>query len=171
MTKFEVGKKHPFGNELPADGSAIIVDGSGIILIVVEPRLMEREIEQFTELKEYGFYQCKSFPMGLIIWRFKDNWLIESYFNIMLEESLDDFMRGETNMLTRILIDENGIVRSLNVADLHPEFIKRIRRTWGDKTLDWTNYEGEYNKLCSKYKIPALWRKCYKYKHRDVASN
>ncbi len=171
FTKFAVGEHHPFQCKLPADGATLSVDGSGLMLIVVAPRLKDIEIKQFEALKEYGFYQCDSFPMGLMIWRFADNWLIESCFNRLKEKNLDDFMQADSNLFTRILIDEYGIIRSLNAAGLHAGFIKRIQRTWDNPDLDWPNYEEDYYKLCAKYKTAALWRKCYKFKHQPVEDN
>ncbi len=171
MMKFSVGQPHQFENELPTEGCTITIDGTGIMLIAVFPRVTEKELKNFSELKGYAFFKCNCFPLGLIIWRFAEDWLIETPFNILKEKNLNTFMDCNTNIMTRVIIDETGVVRSIAAAGLHMTFINRLKQTWQVTDLDWRNYETDLYKLTASHKTQELWNKAHKYTHQDVEAN
>ena len=85
-------------------------------MVLVCPYPKEQKIEYFEELVSYGIYKSDTFPYGLIIWKFGNNWLIETPFNILKDDDVSGFLSEDSNALTRVLIDEKGIVRSLKKA-------------------------------------------------------
>ena len=170
-----VGEPHPFGI-LPSEGSCIKVQQGTILYVMVLPDIQKDELEDFAELVGYGVYRTDAFPYGLIIWRFRKNWLIETPFNILKDESEEvlQFTTNDANIMTRVLIDEEGIVRSIHAAGLQWGFIKELQKIWGNSSLDWPEYETELGKVISGSSTEQLWQKTKKYMHeglRNVSNN
>ena len=59
----------------------------------------------------------------------------------MKDDEASSFLSEDSNALTRILIDEKGIVRSLNAAGLQWGLIKKLQEIWGNRLLNWPEYE------------------------------
>jgi len=164
-----VGKPHPFGN-LPQDGACLKVHTPGLIMVLVCPCPKNQEIEYFGELVSYGIYKSDTFPYGLIIWKFGNNWLVETPFNILKDDEVSSFLSEDSNALSRILIDEKGIVRSLNAAGLQWGFIKELQEIWGNESLNWSEYETELGVIIQQNTTQKLWNKSKKYMHKGYGN-
>jgi hypothetical protein len=159
-----VGKPHPFGI-LPKDGACLKIHTPGLIMVWVCPYPKDQEIEYFEELVSYGIYKSDTFPYGLIIWKFGNNCLIETPFNILKDDEVSSFLSDDSNALTRVLIDEKGIVRSVNVAGLQWGVIKELQEIWGNESLNWPEYETKLAVIIQQNTTQKLWDKSKKYMH------
>ena len=143
-----------------------------MVLVCQYPK--DQEIEYFEELVSYGIYKSDTFPYGLIIWKFGNNWLIETPFNILKDDDVSSFLSEDSNALSRVLIDEKGIVRSLNAAGLQWGFIKELQEIWGNESLNWSEYETELGVVIQQNTTQRLWDKTKKYMHKkygDISNN
>ena len=168
-----VGKPHPFGI-LPKDGACLKAYTPGLIMVLVCPYPNVQEIGYFEELVSCGIYKTDTFPYGLIIWKFGHDWLIETPFNILRDDEVSSFLSDDSNALTRVLIDEKGIVRSLNAAGLQWRFIKKLQEIWGDESLNWSEYESKLGVVVQQNTTQMLWDKSEKYMHKgfeDISNN
>ncbi len=164
-----VGKPHPFGI-LPEDGACLKIYTPKLVMVLVYPYPKEQEIGYFGELVSYGIYKSDTFPYGLIIWKFGNNWLIETPFNILKDDEVSSFLSKDSNALTHILIDEKGIVRSLNAAGLQWGFIKELQEIWGNESLNWSEYETKLGVVIQKSSTQELWDKAKKYMHKGYGN-
>lgn len=149
LQKLEVGQQYP-GWSGPREGAFLSVTKSGLQLLLSLPGLTKHDIRDFKKLKRYGIYTTEEFPHGLIIWECEKNMLIETPFNpekekTVREEEIESFLREDWNALTRILIDENGIIKSLNFTGLDWAFINHLKQIWGNPDIDWSDYDTKLN--------------------------
>ncbi len=79
-------------------------------------------------------------------------------------------MSEDSNALSRVLIDEKGIVRSLNAAGLQWGFIKELQEIWGNESLNWSEYETELGVIIQKSPTQKLWNKSRKYMHKGYGN-
>jgi hypothetical protein len=169
IEQIEVGKRHPFGT-IPSEGSTLAI-GQGLIMLMVLPGITKSEREGFDHLLNYGIYKSADFPCGLIIWEFSKDWLFETPFNPLKDESINEFLDDDTNLLTRVLIDENGIVQAIVTGGLQWPFVKELQKIWGNQSLDWHNYESNMYMLIEKFTTKELWRMTKKYMHEGFNDN
>ncbi|MGR3177973.1 MAG: hypothetical protein ACUZ8E_07940 [Candidatus Anammoxibacter sp.] len=168
----EVGKRHPFGT-IPSEGCTLAI-GQGLIMLLVLPNIQKSERIGFDHLLQYGIYKSDNFPCGLIIWEFEKDWLIETPFNPLKDEGINDFLEDDSNLLTRVLIDEDGIVRAITAGGLQWSFVKELQMTWSSQQLDWRNYESNMHMLIKKFTTKELWSLTRKYMYEgfnDIKNN
>ena len=165
VEEIKEGDKYP-GWEKPFEGSFLsIIDGE-IQLLVSLPYPRQIDIEDFKNLTAYGIYNEK-YP--LVIWQFGKNFLLATPYNPEFEKQfspndVEKFIDHKNNIMTRILIDQNGVVRVLNLAKLKSSFIEDLQKAWSNSKTDWSKYNSWLSQIFRKntYKI---WEKVYKYKH------
>jgi len=81
------------------------------------------------------------------------------------DDEVSSFLSEDSNALTRVLIDEKGIVRSLNAAGLQWGFIKELQEIWGNESLNWSEYESKLGVVTQQNTTQKLWDKAKKYMH------
>lgn len=157
---FAIGSTLP-GWKYPFEGGSMAVLFPGIQLLVSMPMPRLSEKKAFKKLCEYGIYTTPQFPHGLILWRFDRNVIFESPFNPRVEEaSRPDEMRffnsGDSNMLTRYLINERGTVLDFVSAKVQMGFINRLKEIWSDPLIDWSTYQMRLEEVRQK-PVLQLW--------------
>jgi len=134
LEEIKAGDKYP-GWEKPFENSLMgIMDGE-IQLLVSLPYPREIDIEDFKNLTAYGIYNEK-YP--LTIWRFGKNFLLPTPYNPEFEKQfkpndVEKFICQKNRIMTRILIDQNGIIRVISLAELKSGFIEDLQKARGAK--------------------------------------
>lgn len=160
-TVISVGELYP--GPLPSMGSQIgLMDVLSVMIRL--HGLSKEEVKAFRRLDAYGFYAAPDFPHGLLLWKFAGSLLFETPFNPRLEETMrpDEvraFLRGKANICRRTLLDEHGTVKAFGFLGMDWELVDILKKTWGDPTLDWSDYDERYKRLASRASIKELWDK------------
>lgn len=170
LEHLQVGKRFPSW-QAPLHGAYLSIIGTGLQLLV-SCTPTAKDVSDFKTLAGYGLYSSPQFPHGLIIWQLGSNWFLDTPFDPKAERVLRPgpvatFLSGQANAMTRILIDYEGIVRSLNFAGLQWPFVKCLIKTWSNPSIDWASY----NSLLSEVvKIPtvALWEEALTFPHNPT---
>ena len=163
LEEIKTGDKYPIW-EKPFEGSLMgIVDGE-IQLLVSLPYPREIDIEDFRNLTAYGIYNAK-YP--LVIWQFGKNFLLPTPYNPEFEKQsrpndVEKFIYQKNKIMTRILIDQNGIIRVISTAELKSSFIKDLQKAWSDSKTDWGRYNSWLSQIFRKNTY-SIWEKVKKY--------
>ncbi len=88
----------------------------------------------------------------------------------MRDDEVSSFLSEDSNALSRVLIDEKWIVRSLNAAGLQWGFIKELQEIWGNESLNWSDYETELGVVIQQNTTQRLWDKSKKYMHKGYGN-
>ena len=168
LEKIKAGDKYP-GWEKPFEGSLMgIIDGE-IQLLVSLPYPREIDIEDFKSLTAYGIYNEK-YP--LVIWQFGKNFLLPTPYNPEFEKQfrpndVEKFICRKNKIMIRIMIDQNGIVRVISLAELKSSFIENLQKAWSDSKTDWRGYNSWLSGIFRKNTY-NIWEKVKKYKYVAV---
>jgi hypothetical protein len=153
LEEIKAGDKYP-GWEKPFENSLMgIMDGE-IQLLVSLPYPREIDIEDFKNLTAYGIYNEK-YPLA--IWRFGKNFLLPTPYNPEFEKQfkpndVEKFICQKNRIMTRILIDQNGIIRVISLAELKSGFIEDLQKAWSNSKTDWGGYNDKNIKI-ARYSI------------------
>lgn len=171
LEMLKVGNNFP-GWEGPYEGSELSILNSGLLLLSSLPDLLDEEVRCFQKLKAYGIYQNDQYRFGHMLWQFGDGLILETPFNPEKEKEIrfsevKSFLSGKKNIMTGVLIDEKGIIRSLNFAGLKWQFIQTLQETWSDPTVNWNKYDYYLGKL-SRRSIQNVWNESKHYIHSPI---
>ena len=165
LEEIKEGDKYP-GWEKPFEGSLMGITDGEIQLLVSLPYPRQIDIEDFKNLTAYGIYKEK-YP--LVIWQFGKNFLLAAPYNPEFEkqfrpDDVEKFICRKNKIMTRILIDQNGIIRIIRMAELKSSFIEDLQKVWSDSKTDWSKYNSWLSQIFRQntYKV---WEKVNKYKY------
>jgi len=165
LEEIKEGDKYP-GWKKPFEGSLMqIIDGE-IQLLVSCPYPREIDIEDFKKLTAYGIHNEK-YP--LVIWKFGKNFLLPTPYNPAFEKQfrfndVEKFIGRKNKNMIRILIDHNGIIRVISLAELKCGFIEDLQKAWGYPKTDWSRYNSWLSQIFRKNTY-NIWGKVKKYNY------
>jgi len=159
---YEVGKVLPeiANGESIGVGAKLEMNEQGALsLYCPMPGPSPKEIKGFKTLKAIGLYQTPEFKQGLWLWQFEGGLIVESPFNPSLYSDGRVERMGEANLMHRYLVDERGILRSMNVFGLYADFLATAKAIWTNPQIKWDGYSESMAWLYSNYSTNELWRR------------